>query len=333
MTGAYALAVGDRELSVEGGAPSWACTGCLACTEACDHRNPVAATLFESRAALMERGLAPAAAREVVERHAEREAEAARAADALGAAAPDGDAPLLVIGCVYLREFPETAGHALEVARALLGTDVRVYGGCCGLPLLHAGDRSGFDASVARLTNAARGSRLVVVDPGCAYALGSLAGANAPATPPNANANANANAPRVELLLDLAAGALDRFRPGSAAIDAPTYHDPCSLGRGLGRYDEPRAILTHLVGQPPREFVHARDRALCSGAGALLPVTMPEVSATITRTRVADRDGDDAPAIATACASSLLAFRRAGKVAYDLCDLLARGLGDGASPV
>lgn len=324
MTASYALALGDRPITAENAAPAWACTGCLACTEACDHENPVAPTLFDSRAALTARGVAPESAQRVVREHASREAEASDAARALGGARIESDAPLLLVGCTYLRKLPETATSAVAVARSLLGTDVRVYEGCCGLPLLHAGDRDGFQASVARVFAAAKlGSRLVVVDPGCAQALTSL----------GSNDASSRKAPRVELLVDLAAAVLDRFRASSARITTPDYHDPCSLGRGLGRYDEPRRLLARLVGEPPNEFVHARERGLCSGAGGLLPVTMPEVSAAITRTRIGDgREPDNGQPIVTACASSLVAFRRAGKVAYDLCDLLARGLEQGESP-
>lgn len=323
MTASYALALGDRPMTEENAAPAWACTGCLACTEACDHENPVAPTLFESRAALMARGVAPESAQRVVREHASREAEASHAARALGRASMDSDAPLLLVGCAYLRKLPDTAANAVAVARTLLGSDVRVYEGCCGLPLLHAGDHDGFHAGVARVFEAAkRGSRLVVVDPGCAQALTS-----------GARDASSRGSPRVELLVDLAAAELERFRASSARITTPDYHDPCSLGRGLKRYDEPRRLLARLVGAPPHEFVHARERGLCSGAGGLLAVTMPEVSATIARTRLADAHAPEAGRpIVTACASSLLAFRRAGKVAYDLCDLLARGLEQGESP-
>src|SRR5438552_11655851 len=32
-------------------APAWACTGCFACRESCDHKNDVAGTLLDARAA------------------------------------------------------------------------------------------------------------------------------------------------------------------------------------------------------------------------------------------------------------------------------------------
>lgn len=327
MTGAYAMANGDFALTHDNAAPSWACTGCLACSEACDHRNPVAATFVESRAALYERGLAPAAAAEVVARDDAREVSTRASVRALvtdrRVPRNSGGNALLLVGCVYTREFPDTAKNAVAVADAVLeGRDLRLYEGCCGLPLLLAGDRQGFDAHLETLAKArGESDRFVVVDPGCASALLQHA--------PNLE---------VELLVDLAHRSMNVFGEGAASSvtsGVPSYHDPCSLGRGLGRYDQPRALLARVIGTPPREFVHAREAALCSGGGGLVPITMPEVAKQIAATRTSIDElppgGDDA-AIVTACASSLRAFRGAGKVAYDLCDVLAKSLDRGSSP-
>src|SRR5262245_45714647 len=54
---------------------AWACSGCLACRERCDHRNPVAATLRDARADLVAVGLAPASATRSAERHPARRRE------------------------------------------------------------------------------------------------------------------------------------------------------------------------------------------------------------------------------------------------------------------
>ncbi|MFO0671035.1 MAG: heterodisulfide reductase-related iron-sulfur binding cluster [Polyangiaceae bacterium] len=91
----------------------------------------------------------------------------------------------------------------------------------------------------------------------------------------------------------------------------------------MGRYDEPRRLLAHVLGEPAEEFAEARERAVCSGAGGLLPRTMPEVSARIGAARAAA--AGDRP-IVTACASSLRRFRRDEKNAFDLFELLARAL-------
>jgi Fe-S oxidoreductase len=105
-----------------------------------------------------------------------------------------------------------------------------------------------------------------------------------------------------------------------AGADGPVrYHDPCQLGRGLGVYDAPRAVLTRALGRAPDEFPARRERAACSGAGGLLPATMPATSDAITDARLAEHAAAGGGRIVTACASSLASFRRRarGTVAVD----------------
>src|SRR5688572_27451954 len=53
MSLAYFLANGSVPLATGVSEPSWACTGCLACQKtACEHHNPVAATLLDARSEL-----------------------------------------------------------------------------------------------------------------------------------------------------------------------------------------------------------------------------------------------------------------------------------------
>jgi dimethylglycine catabolism B len=98
------------------------------------------------------------------------------------------------------------------------------------------------------------------------------------------------------------------------------------LGRGLGRYDEPRALIARLTGSAPVELPGARRASTCSGGGGLLPATMPEVSSRIARARAAEHRAAGGGVLVTACASSTLALRRAGAGAIDLFELVARGL-------
>src|SRR5207244_7613295 len=113
------------------------------------------------------------------------------------------------------------------------------------------------------------------------------------------------------LLVEVAArelgslGALDE-----AKSDEPVrYHDPCQLGRGLGVYVAPRAVLTRALGRAPDEFDSRREKAVCSGGGGLVPVTMPRAARGIADARVAEHERAGGGRIVTACGSSLLSFR------------------------
>ena len=313
MSLAWFAARGDVPIDADHAAPAWACTSCFACRERCDHRNEVGPVLTDARADFFAAGVAPEGARRVAEVFASREVEIAGAVDALDPS-PDPAAVPVLIGCTYARRLPEIAADALGASRALLRAPVRAVRGCCGLPLLEAGDRRGFVAAAKRLAaELGTAERVVVVDPGCARTL--LV----------EYAKAGVALPRVELFVDLAARAKSRLRPMEQA-PAFRYHDPCQLGRGLGRFDEPRAVLAQIGGRAPLEMQRHHLEADCSGGGGLLPATLPEASRAIADARVAEHRARGGGVLVTACAESLRRFRASGEPAEDLVSLVARAL-------
>jgi dimethylglycine catabolism B len=287
MTTAYVTALGDAELSTEMSAPSWACTGCRACAHACDHENDVANTLLAARSATFDVGLAPPAALKVVANFGEHRRATREASAALTGSNAKANIALLV-GCTYTRRARQEADDAIAAATALVGP-VRVVDDCCGLPLLYAGDREGFEAHARTLSIRLReANAIVVVDPGCGVALR------------KEYPRANATLPKVTMLVEEAAA---RVQSLSTLADAREvrWHDPCQLGRGLGLYAEPRNILTRIFGRAPLEQHGSREQGRCSGGGGLLPITMPE----------------------TAHASSLISLRRASGGRSNVSDLVS----------
>jgi Fe-S oxidoreductase len=329
MSMAWMVAHGDVPLGGSQAAPAWACTGCFACREWCDHQNPVTGVLLDARDALTRRGVAPEAAAMVLRRfsrHDEKTRTAARhlaLGQAAGPTAPDA----LLIGCGYMRAARAEARQAIDVATTLTGGRVALTRGCCGLPLRLAGSRDAFATHARAFARSLEGhARVIVVDAGCAMALERLY--------PEAGIPL---APGIELLVELAA------RESSALSHVPSppepvrWHDPCQLGRGLGVYDPPRAVLARVLGRPPEEFDQSREQAVCSGAGGLLPSTMPAAARTIADARLAAHARAGGGRLVTACAASLLALRRrsrgTGVLVEDLLSWIARGLGRADSPV
>jgi Fe-S oxidoreductase len=336
MSLAWMAAHGDVPIDRSHAAPAWACTACFACRELCEHENPVADVLLDARAALGAASPAavPEGASRVVARFAGHEAETRNAARALAAAAPATslrpDATIaLLVGCAYMRSAPPVARDAVVAAAALAGEPVALIDTCCGLPLRLAGDADGFARharAVARSLERRR--RVIVVDAGCAYALRRQ----------YADAGVELGAP-VDALVEVAARSLSRLSPWppSPAPRPPhavRWHDPCQLGRGLGVYDAPRAVLARILGRAPDEFVEARRHAACSGAGGLVPSTMPHVARDIAAARVASHDSAGGGRLVTGCASSLIAFRKAIAAAGsdtqvdDLVSWIARATGN-----
>jgi Fe-S oxidoreductase len=91
------------------------------------------------------------------------------------------------------------------------------------------------------------------------------------------------------------------------------YHDPCHLGRYLGVYDEPRAILGAILENPLMEFYENRDQAACCGSGGGLPVTHPRTAREITRAKINEFLETGAEVLATACPMCQRAFERSGR--------------------
>lgn len=328
MSLSWFAARGDIPLDETHLAPAWACTGCRACQGSCDHKNPVADTLLDVRAAAFEKGVAPEAAKRIAEEFAEHERKTERATQPLYAepgTRADAKTALLV-GCTYIHQHPAETRDAISAASALAGGAVRVLDACCGLPLLLAGDRAGFRRVAARMkARLERTERLIVVDPGCALTLRDHYKNE------GLSLTSRSGEPlEVELMIDVAARVLDAFAPLSEAPKHPVrYHDPCQLGRGLGVYGPPRSILTRMLRRPPEEFPSCREGAGCSGGGGLLPVTSPETSRSIADHRIEEHDGEGGGEIVTACASSLARFRSRGAKVSDLVSWIARGLRQG----
>jgi Fe-S oxidoreductase len=321
MSMSYFAAHGDVPMDASHARPAWACTGCMACRESCDHRNDVATTLFAARAGFVDNGVAPPAANRTIAgfaAHARATRQAVMELAAHPAVRADSRTALL-IGCAYARALPPEARAAIDAAAGLVRGPVALVSGCCGLPLLHAGDRAGFARQAAKLAEETAGKTTVLVsDAGCAMALRSHF--------PQVGA---ALAPAVQLLVERAEDDRARLRAGAPRephARPVRYHDSCQLGRGLGLYDAPRSVLARALGRAPDEFGARREQAACSGAGGLLPRTMPEVSRGITKARLAEHDRDGGGRIVTGCASSLLAFRRRGAQAEDLTSWIARAV-------
>ena len=323
MSAAYLIARGAVEATAEQAWPAWACTGCFACREACDLRNDVAGTLLDARADLTAAGLAPVASTQVIARHAAREgelvvaiAEAIEQARARGATIVSGAPTHVLLGCFGPRQRDGSSVDALVAVSKLVGP-IDVVRGCCGSALRLAGDRDGFIAGAHELAKKLEGARMVVsIDAGCTHTI----------TRRYTEVAAGLrDTLEVIHLTELAARSLARLR--HIAIDGVVrYHDACHLGRGLGVYDPPRAVLSAILGRTPEEFARRRAEATCAGGGGLLPVTDRETSDGIADARLEQHRELGGGAIVTTCAASRKKLSRDGTVVHDFATLLARSL-------
>lgn len=316
MTSLHHTATGALAPEASFAATWYACTGCMRCKTWCDHDNEVADALAAGRAEAVRAGVAPRSAREAIDDHPVRERRAAESARALFGDGGQGEIAF-VPGCTACVRSPDVATAGRAAVEALLRRPARVVADvCCGLPLLEAGDRDGFlDSANAMLRRLAGASEVVFLDPGCQHVLtvrGPALGLEAP--PPSRHVS------------QVAAGAIDALGP--IDLRGPVrYHDACRLGRGLGIFEEPRAVLARLLGRPADELPHARDRAECSGAGGQLPRTSPRTSEAIAD-ELHDRHGEaGGGTLVTACPAAARRLSERGRHrVIDLVTLLSRAL-------
>ena len=80
-----------------------------------------------------------------------------------------------------------------------------------------------------------------------------------------------------------------------------TYHDPCTLGRGLGIYDAPRAIIAAMPGTRLQEMPrHGRD-GYCCGAGSFVRYDYPELTDSTGIERFREAEATGAQIVLTSC--------------------------------
>ena len=68
------------------------------------------------------------------------------------------DAPVAVaLGCSQLASLPEESALVVKLIERLAGQPLRLLRGCCGMPWMHAGDRSAMQRRARDLKDEARG--------------------------------------------------------------------------------------------------------------------------------------------------------------------------------
>jgi Fe-S oxidoreductase len=283
-----ALRARSEPLTAERARVLYKCTTCRASQVACRHQVHVAASLRDARGQAVTQGVAPPEVTWLAERMAEHGSPysqdlRALLADALGSEAGwpprPGTRPAPVAylpSCTALVHDPTEVRDAWRVLAAL---ETRPAAAtlprppCCGYPLDAAGHADAFYEHALRVaTTLSAHDEVYVLGPACAHTIGVRyreVGVPVPF--------------EVRPLVDV----LDRVKPGRARPEAdtpptapPTYHDPCYLGRWLGRYEAPRQALSALLGKPPAELPQSRTEARCAGGGGLYPLTNPEAATT-----------------------------------------------------
>jgi Fe-S oxidoreductase len=108
------------------------------------------------------------------------------------------------------------------------------------------------------------------------------------------------------------------------------YHDPCMLGRKMGVYDAPRAVIEAATGAAPVELLHSRALAECCGAGSITSLVEPEIARRVASVRLERAGERGTEVLVTACQNCKALFLEAadsnenGVQVLDLVELVAQ---------
>ena len=89
-----------------------------------------------------------------------------------------------------------------------------------------------------------------------------------------------------------------------------TWHDPCVLGRHLGMYDQPRAVLRAVPGLEVVEMPANRKDSLCCGAGGGVYFTCQGMANRAVVTRLEQAVATGARQVVTSCPNCYVRFRQ-----------------------
>ena len=110
-----------------------------------------------------------------------------------------------------------------------------------------------------------------------------------------------------------------------------TYHDPCRLNKRKGVHEAPRDLLRAVPGITFEDVDHVTQWSYCSGGGGGLPIEKPEITAEISKRRVAKAAELEVDTLISACPWSERPLSKAGAEAnlevMDLFELVAESAG------
>ena len=282
----------------------FACTECRACAEHCFKYIDTVKIFAAMREDLAARGLIPpglaAAADGLVETHnLYDKPHEQRLGWLKDRSRVDRPAPVaFFVGCTpaYVRRTLARDTYAVLAASGLRFT-VLSDEWCCGHPFMAAGQRDRAAEVMRHNVDALKAlgvERVVFECPGCMRTfredIPEVLGEPLPFEIVHVTE---------ELARQVEAGRLrfDVYQPGTVV----TYHDPCTLGRGLGIYDAPRTIIEAMPGMRLAEMPrHERD-AYCCGAGSFVRYDYPNLTDQTGIERFREVESTGAQVALTAC--------------------------------
>jgi Fe-S oxidoreductase len=299
MLTAMMVAQGDLAPAADVVADVYACTRCGGCERACHHHNPAGDTLAKARSALLDAGLAPKPIVELLQ-ELEQALAPARFEPMIGTSLA------ILVGCNT--DPKEIAATQLLVSALMNGEQVPLVRACCGGIQGSAGATDLGKAKRSQLADL----DYIALDPECARHM--------------------LPARRAQTLAEWVVGKL-KNGPQILRVNLAVQVLPACAIRGEANAKQALISLLNQVAPGPKSEGLSHFTASytgCSGAGDLLPVSLPNV-AEKTRDR-ALRETDATRTLVTTCPRAYKQFQGANEArntrdVQSLSEWLARAVG------
>ncbi|MCW7752611.1 (Fe-S)-binding protein [Desulfobotulus sp. H1] len=178
--------------------------------------------------------------------------------------------------------------------------------GCCGMPSLASGDTKSFEKLVSHNLETFSGSHFDVLVTPCATCTATLK----KVWPMMAENLGMKDQARIEAfsrkVMDINQFLVDKVgvRPKDALGDtAVTFHDPCHLGKSLGVFSQPRALIQASGKYRIKEM---KDANTCCGSGGSFNLQHYETSTEIGQKKRNNIVATEAPIVATGCPACMM---------------------------
>lgn len=256
------------------------CTNCHLCREWCAKGWDIAPVMLAARADLVEMGLEPQAAKEIKDRFEKYRNQYGEISSKLSEwkiTIPKSEkaSVLYFAGCTAAYRTPEIVKSAVALMRSC-GTDFTLLDEepSCGEPLYVLGYRKEAKAlaedTIEKIL--ATGVKTVVSSsPTCVDTFRHGYREWGVEVPDDIRFIHISE----YLANEIASGQLKMNRSLNLSL---TYHDPCSLGREMKVFEEPRQVLAAIPGVEFREMRFNRQHSPCCGNGGGVPVTNFEIA-------------------------------------------------------
>lgn len=206
-------------------------------------------------------------------------------------------------GCTSAIRNPETTFNAYQLIKEISGLEVAVITEepCCGWPLYLIGDVGAYKEQLVKALKAAKSTGAEIAITSCPACTRSLREASR-----ELGIEVEFKVYHVvEYLYELLkSGKLPKLKLEIVV----TYHDPCDLGRHLGRVKEPRELLKSIEGLKLVEMTGSGLESNCCGGGGLYQVIHMDKAYRVASSRLKDTPRN-VKTVVTACPSCIMTLK------------------------